>query len=131
MSETAAFKRAKLSNMFGLSAEKLLILALLAVLIIGPERLPYYSKQLGEWVRKGKRMFDNAQVQLKSELGEDFQDVDWKKLDPRQYDPRRIVREALQEEKRNPNAAEKLNRAKPPQKQLELGETPPFDSEAT
>lgn len=117
--------------MFGLSAEKLIILALLAVLIIGPERLPYYSKQLGEWVRKAKRMVDNAQVQLKSELGEDFQDVDWKKLDPRQYDPRRIVREALLEEKRNPNAAEKLNRVKPPQKQLELGETPPFDLEAT
>ncbi len=117
--------------MFGLSAEKLLILALLAVLILGPERLPYYAKQLGEWVRKGKRMIDNAQVQLKSELGDDFQDVDWKKLDPRQYDPRRIVREALLEEKRNPNAAEKLNRAKPPQKPLELGETPPFDMEAT
>jgi sec-independent protein translocase protein TatB len=117
--------------MFGLSAEKLIILSLLAVLIIGPERLPYYSKQLGEWVRKGKRMIDNAQVQLKSELGEDFQDVDWKKLDPRQYDPRRIVREALLEEKRNPNAAERLNRAKAPQKKLELGETPPFDLEAT
>ena len=46
--------------MFGLREEKLIILALLAVLIIGSERLPYYSKQLGEWVRKGKRMIDNA-----------------------------------------------------------------------
>ncbi|NCW42179.1 MAG: Sec-independent protein translocase TatB, partial [Actinobacteria bacterium] len=48
-----------------------------------------------------------------------------------QYDPRRIVREALKEEKRKPNAAEALNRAKPPQKPLELGETPPFDLEST
>ena len=117
--------------MFGLSGEKLLILALLAVLIIGPERLPYYSKQLGEWVRKGKRMIDNAQVQMKSEFGEGFEDVDWKKLDPRQYDPRRIVREALLEEKRRPNAAERLNRPKPPHKPLELGELPPVDMEAT
>ena len=117
--------------MFGLSAEKLLILVLLAVLIIGPERLPYYAKQLGEWARKAKRMVDNAQVQMKSELGEGFEDVDWKKLDPRQYDPRRIVREALLDEKRRPNAAEKLNRAKPPQKPLELGELPPIDMEAT
>ena len=67
--------------MFGLSAEKLLLLALLAVLIIGPERLPYYAKQLGEWVKKGKRMIDNAQAQMKDELGEGFEDVDWKKLD--------------------------------------------------
>lgn len=117
--------------MFGLSAEKLLLLALLAVLIIGPERLPYYAKQMGEWVKKGKRMMDNAQVQMKSELGDGFEDLDWKKLDPRQYDPRRIVREALLEEKRKPNVAQTLNRAKPPQKPLELGETPPFDLEAT
>lgn len=117
--------------MFGLSGEKLLLLALLAVLIIGPERLPYYAKQMGEWVKKGKRMIDNAQVQMKQELGEGFEDLDWKKLDPRQYDPRRIVREALLEEKRKPNIAQTLNKPKPPQKPLELGETAPVDLEAT
>ena len=28
-------------------------------------------------------------------MGPEFDDVDWKALDPRQYDPRRIVRDAL------------------------------------
>ena len=28
-------------------------------------------------------------------MGADFDDVDWRTLDPRQYDPRRIIREAL------------------------------------
>jgi sec-independent protein translocase protein TatB len=28
-------------------------------------------------------------------MGPEFDEVDWKKLDPRQYDPRRIIREAL------------------------------------
>jgi sec-independent protein translocase protein TatB len=116
--------------MFGLSAEKLLLLALLAVLIIGPERLPQYSKQLAEWVKKARRMVDNAQTQMKSELGEGFEDLDWKKLDPRQYDPRRIVRDALREPLREPNVAEKLNRPKV-QKPLEVGESAPFDPEAT
>jgi sec-independent protein translocase protein TatB len=64
--------------MFGLSAEKLLLLALLAVLIIGPERLPQYSKQLAEWIKKMRRMVDNAQTQMKSELGDGFEDLDWK-----------------------------------------------------
>ncbi|MBM6697103.1 Sec-independent protein translocase TatB, partial [Bifidobacterium pullorum subsp. saeculare] len=82
-------------RMFGLSAEKVILLALLAVLIIGPERLPGYSKQLAEWIKKARRMVDNAQTQMKSELGDGFEDMDWKKLDPRQYDPRRIVRDAL------------------------------------
>jgi sec-independent protein translocase protein TatB len=118
--------------MFGLSAEKLLLLALLAVIILGPDKLPYYAKKLGELVRKGKRMIDNAQDQMKNELGEGYEDLDWKKLDPRQYDPRRIVREALLEEKKQArNLAQELNRVKPLQKPLEVGETAPFDPDAT
>ena len=45
--------------MFGLSMEKFLLIVLLAVLILGPDRIPYYAKKLGELVRKGKRMLDN------------------------------------------------------------------------
>ena len=37
-------------------------------------------------------MANTAQDELKEQLGPDFQDVDWKKLDARQYDPRRIIR---------------------------------------
>jgi sec-independent protein translocase protein TatB len=35
---------------------------------------------------------------MREEMGPDFDDIDWKKLDPRQYDPRRIIREALIED---------------------------------
>ncbi len=42
-------------------------------------------------------MAQEAQHQLKEQMGPDFDDVDWKRHDPRQYDPRRIVREALME----------------------------------
>lgn len=119
--------------MFGLSAEKIIILVLIAVVILGPERLPTYAKQLGEWVRKGRRLIDNAQTQMKNELGEGFDDIDWRKLDPRQYDPRRIVREALMEPSRNAARTPQSNirdrdTSKP---SLAPGEVPPFDSEAT
>jgi sec-independent protein translocase protein TatB len=119
--------------MFGLSAEKILILVLIAVLILGPERLPTYAKNLGEWVRKGRRLIDNAQTQMKTELGEGFDDIDWRKLDPRQYDPRRIVRDALLEPAPRaavtPQAAIRdRNTSKPG---LAPGEVPPFDAEAT
>jgi sec-independent protein translocase protein TatB len=40
-------------------------------------------------------MADGAKERLREEMGPDFDDVDWKKLDPRQYDPRRIIRQAL------------------------------------
>jgi len=36
---------------FGLSGEKLLILGLLAVFILGPERLPGYAKSLANLVK--------------------------------------------------------------------------------
>ena len=28
-------------------------------------------------------------------MGPEFEDINWRQFDPRQYDPRRIVREAL------------------------------------
>ena len=62
------------------------------------------------------------------ELGEGFEDVDWKKLDPRQYDPRRIIREALLEEE--PMLGAELNKPKS-SKRLAPGDSAPFDSEST
>lgn len=84
--------------MFGINGPEFLILAVLALLVIGPERLPKYAAQLGRVVREGRRMATGAREQVRTELGPEFDDVDWKKLDPRQYDPRRIVREALMDD---------------------------------
>ncbi len=84
--------------MFGINGPEFLIIAVLALLVIGPERLPQYAAQLGRVVREGRRMATGAREQVRTELGPEFDDVDWKKLDPRQYDPRRIVREALMDD---------------------------------
>ena len=81
--------------MFGLSSEKIFILLVLALFILGPERLPQYAKSFAQFIKKMRQLASSAQAQMKDELGEGFEDLDWKKLDPRQYDPRRIIREAL------------------------------------
>lgn len=112
--------------MFGLSGEKLLILGLLAVFILGPERLPTYAKSLANLVKSLRRMSENAKTQLKDELGDEYEDVDWRKLDPRQYDPRRIIRDALKEE-----LAPREPARKPATEYLKKGEQAPFDSEST
>ena len=114
--------------MFGLSGEKLLILGILAAFLLGPERLPEYARKFAQFIKSLRRMADNASTQLKSELGEGYEDVDWRKLDPRQYDPRRIIREALLEDI-DPVGVE-LNRTKPAAR-LQKGDDAPFDSEAT
>lgn len=111
--------------MFGFSGEKLLILGLLALFVLGPERLPQYAAKLAQFVKTVKRMADGARVQLENEIGEE---VDWAKLDPRQYDPRRIIRDALREEEFAPKST--ANKAQP-EVALAKGEKPPFDSEST
>ena len=115
--------------MFGLSGEKLLILGLIAVFILGPDRLPHYAQQLARFAKSLKRMADGAKDQLSNEIGEE---LDWKKLDPRQYDPRRIIREALADEVTAAPNATALNKPKvSAQPKLSAGERAPFDSEAT
>ncbi len=81
--------------MAGINGAEFLVLAVIVLLVVGPERLPEYAAQLGRLVRELRRMAMGARDQVRAELGPEFDDVDWTKLDPRQYDPRRIVREAL------------------------------------
>ncbi len=81
--------------MLGINGLELIVLALLGVIILGPERLPEYAAQLGQLVRSLRRMATGAREQLREEMGPEIDDVDWRKLDPRQYDPRRIIKEAL------------------------------------
>ncbi len=83
--------------MFGINGWEAVILVVLGVVILGPERLPEYAAKLAEGVRKLRVLAEGAKVQLKDQLGEDYKDINWRQYDPRQYDPRRIVREALQE----------------------------------
>ena len=89
----------------GLTFDKLLIIAIIAVFLLGPDRLPYYASQLARLVRRVRDFANGAKDRMREEMGPDFDDIDWKKLDPRQYDPRRIIREALlEDEKRSPCA---------------------------
>lgn len=89
--------------MFGINGGELVVLLLLAAVVIGPERLPRYAEQLAQWVRTWRATLSTTKERLSAELGED--DVDWTALDPRRYDPRRIVRDALLEPDRPPVAS--------------------------
>ena len=81
--------------MFGLTFEKLILIAVIAAFIIGPTKLPLYAAKLGQFVRQLRGYTQTAKDRVREEMGPDFDDIEWKKLDPRQYDPRRIIRDAL------------------------------------
>lgn len=123
---------------FGLSFEKLFIIAIIAVILLGPERLPYYASQLAKLVRGMRDLANGAKERMREEMGPDFDEVDWKKLDPRQYDPRRIIREALIDDEPVP-AIKPASIVKPHSESAYAqrmriqreGKPAPFDTEAT
>lgn len=132
--------------MFGLSTEKFVILVIIALFVLGPERLPHYAAQLAKLVKQLRRMVDGAKNQLADEMGDEFNDVDWRKLDPRQYDPRRIIRDALLDEPvrtvgaaagvvpaavLTPEDEAKIAASIAGRAPLASGEAAPFDSEST
>jgi len=110
--------------MFGINPGEFALLALVAIIVIGPERLPTYSRQLREWVVRGRALWQQGKEQIQAEVGED---IDWKSLDPRQYDPRRIVREALYEPVPPPVPAKPAGPATP----APAAQRAPFDADAT
>ena len=122
---------------FGLTIEKLLVIGIIALFLIGPDRLPAYSAQFGRLVRQLRDMASGAKDRMRDELGPDFDDMDWKKLDPRQYDPRRIIREALQESPEKGVSSEatsvpvSMESAYVKRKRMKQGTPAPFDSDAS
>lgn len=83
---------------FGLDVEKILVLGFLAAMIVGPQKLPGLAQQLARLVVRVRSWGRDAKERLKEEMGDDFDAEEWRRLDPRQYDPRRIIREALLED---------------------------------
>lgn len=90
-------------SLAGITLDKLLIIAILAAVLIGPERLPLLAEKLGSLVRGLRDLAGGARERMREEMGPEFDEVDWKKLDPRQYDPRRIVMDALRDDPAPPD----------------------------
>jgi sec-independent protein translocase protein TatB len=82
---------------FGVNGWEFILLAIIAVFVLGPDRLPDYAAKLARGIRKARVMAEGAKAQLRDQLGPEYEDINWRQYDPRQYDPRRIVREALLE----------------------------------
>jgi sec-independent protein translocase protein TatB len=116
---------------FGLSFEKVLIIAIIAAFLIGPQKLPQYAASLARLVKRVRQMADSAQERVREEMGPEFEDLDWRKMDPRQYDPRRIIREALLEDDPAVAASTAPSQSAERRRAALEGLPVPFDSEST
>ena len=84
--------------MLGISGSEFLVIILVVVIVVGPQRLPEYARKLTQAVRRLRVFLDDAKEQIAEEVGPELADLNLTDLDPRNYDPRKIVRDALGED---------------------------------
>ncbi|MFB9802646.1 sec-independent translocase [Streptomonospora salina] len=106
--------------MFNISAGEFITLAVLALVILGPEQLPKAAAQVGRVLRQLRTMANSAKADIQQGLGPEFKDFDVEDLNPR-----RFVQKHFWEADEEDDAG-----ARRPASQLN-GKRPPFDSEAT
>jgi sec-independent protein translocase protein TatB len=108
--------------MFGVGLPELAVIAFVAVLVFGPDKLPEFARQAGRMARKMREFANDARDELREELGPDFADLDFKDLDPRTIVRKHII-EAMNDDSLDSVAAS-VN-------PLAEGEPPPWDEDAT
>jgi sec-independent protein translocase protein TatB len=79
--------------MFDIGPAEFVLLLVLAVILFGPERLPELARKAARIVRYVRTMADNAQRQLKDELGPEFSDLDIRDLHPRTFVQKHLLDE--------------------------------------
>ncbi|AEA22339.1 twin-arginine translocation protein, TatB subunit [Pseudonocardia dioxanivorans CB1190] len=61
--------------MFDISVAKLIVLALVALFVLGPERLPGAAQWLGRAIRTVRTFASDAQKQVNREIGPEWREV--------------------------------------------------------
>lgn len=136
--------------MFDIGTGELLTLAIVALLVFGPERLPEMAAKAGRLVRQLRSMADGARSELSEQLGPEFSDLKLSDLQPRNLvrkhlldglddggelrdamDPRTLLREIDSAGQARP-AARPANGSTPSNGQPGSLTVPaPFDTDAT
>lgn len=112
--------------MFGIGFPELVVIAVVALIVFGPDRLPEFARQAGQFVRRARGLANVARDELRKELGPEYADLQLTDLDPRRFVARQI-RDVVAELDAEEAAAEGATDAQI----LEATELPPYDLEST
>ncbi|MFE3408824.1 sec-independent translocase [Streptomyces mirabilis] len=64
---------------------ELVTLAVLAVLLFGPDKLPEVIQNVTAFIRKFREFSENAKQEIRSELGPEFKDFEFEDLHPKTF----------------------------------------------
>ena len=106
--------------MFDVGLLELAVIALVAVVVLGPDKLPDLARQAAQLLHRARGLANNARDELRNELGPEYSD-----LQLRDLDPRAIVRKHISE------AMLEVDREQIQKPSLPAGQVPPYDVEAT
>jgi sec-independent protein translocase protein TatB len=130
--------------LFDLSIPKLLILAIIGLMIFGPDQLPKIAAQAGKALRDLRRLAENAKSDLTDQLGPEFRDFDFNDLNPRAFVRKHLLDEFDNDDFRwaGPGGAGLMELDSPKSdgtgipggrnpSSLIVHDSPPFDADAT
>jgi sec-independent protein translocase protein TatB len=106
---------------------EIVVLALAALFIFGPERLPHLAKEAGAGLKKVRTAITGVRAQVNESLGDDLGQL--RDLDLRKYHPRTFIRSQLLEDDEPP--ARVPEPAPVAARPRDHATPPPFDADAT
>ncbi len=107
--------------MFDIGLPEFMVLAVVAIFVFGPDRLPDVARQAGRMLRQARVMLTNARSQLSEELGPEFANLDLNDLNPRA-----LVKKHLLDDIEDDDTPQR-----PGHRPLKQGEPAPYDVDAT
>jgi sec-independent protein translocase protein TatB len=116
---------------FDLSIPKLLVLAVIALVIFGPDELPKIASRAGRALRDLRRIADSAKNDLREGLGPEFS-FEIEDLNPRRFVHKHLLGNLNGDPERRAAAPPRASRqARANETPLAPGERPPYDPDAT
>jgi sec-independent protein translocase protein TatB len=119
-----------------LSFGKILVLAVIAIVVFGPDQLPKLARQAGSTLRELRKLADGATRDIREGLGPEFEDFDLRDLHPGNF----VRKHLFEDEMDGSAAAAAAAAAEPVEYAADRRATatmareelpPPFDTEAT
>jgi sec-independent protein translocase protein TatB len=112
---------------FGINAWEMIAIAILALLIFGPDKLPGLAQDAARLLREVRKMATGAKADLRESLGPELGDLNLSDLDPRTFVKRNLfdpIEEEITDVRKAVDGKDSPDEAQKPAR-------PTFDSDTT